>query len=216
MWAAVSTVRSVLIGDWSLKCSAAFSCLWSSLPLFFLMFFLLVFHVSSVICSFHCHLLLLFLICSAACTEPSTPPPCPCFSSLPLSPGWTVDRGHAHSIQPRPHSSTPSFWHPLDLLLLLWSPTSVPQPGRCPPLCPPRPGPCPSVQPICAPQLAPPGGERRSRADLWNLLLSRRSPEVRWDFLYWSLFGPILPLWQWSSLEVQTQTYVKFSDFLWI
>lgn len=128
----------------------------------------------SVICSFlfalHCYLLAI-----------------PFSVSLLVLPflKWMPHRGHAHPLYPRPESpvlSSPfscTFWHLLDLLLLLWSPTSVPQPRRCPPLSPAWLGPCPSVQPVCSTQLAPPRGDWRWCADLWHLLLPGWSWEVR-------------------------------------
>lgn len=140
--------------------------------------------ISSVLCSFCCFFSLLCLLCSPPAPPlhlpPVVPHPFPGFSFPLLSPpfpGWTVNRAHAHSESTFLHTSSSSppfscsFWHPFDLLLLLWSPTSVPQPRRCPPLCPPRPGPCPSVQPICPTQLASPRGDRRSCSNLRCLLL---------------------------------------------
>lgn len=167
------------------------SWLRSSLPLFFLLFFLFVSSTSFpfLICSSHLSfaLFVVFFLCSVSFARlphlPSTSPPSspiifPASPFLsPPFPGWTVNRAHAHSESTFLHTSSSSppfscsFWHPFDLLLLLWSPTSVPQPRRCPPLCPPRPGPCPSVQPICPTQLAPPRGDRRSCSNLRCLLL---------------------------------------------
>lgn len=184
------------------------SCLWSSVPLFFLLFLLLIFfHFTFLLLVyfvlplwfFLCVLLLALLFWLLPCTSSLLPLlASPSTSPSHLLPEWIVNRDQTPSLSTYPHSSSCffscssccSFWHPFDLLLLLWSPTSVPQPRRCPPLCPPRLGPCPSVQSFCPTQLAPPRGVGRSCADVWRLLLSGQSRQVGLKFSLW----PYLPV----------------------
>lgn len=175
-------------------CSSFFSSSSSSFisPFFF---------SSTLFCRFGFFCVFFFWLCFFG-SFPAPPPYYPCLlpSTAPshLLPEWIVNRDQTPSVSTYPHSSSCffscssccSFWHPFDLLLLLWSPTSVPQPRRCPPLCPPRLGPCPSVQSFCPTQLAPPRGVGRSCADVWRLLLSGQSRQVGLKFSLW----PYLPV----------------------
>lgn len=173
-------------------CSDVF-CRWTSL-LFYCFFCLSVIFITSFfsflfsfillfpICSSHLSLALFLCFVPRSClSSPSNhifplPPPLPFPPSL-------LESNRAPSqpeyICPHNSSSVLSFWHPFDLFLLLWSPTSVPKPGRCPSLCPPWPGPCPSVQPICPTELETTRGDRGRGPDLWHLLFPGRSWEVK-------------------------------------
>lgn len=156
---------------WLFRCSAAFSsCLWSSLPLFFLLFFLLVSSTSFpfLICSSHLSFapivfFLLRLLCSASSTSP---PPLPPWSLLLL-----------------PSSLLPS---PLDELLTEATPYQY-RPAHTPPP-PPRPTPAPSGTPLTyssssdPPPVSPSPGVALPSAprDLVPVLVSSRFVRLSW------------------------------------